>query len=75
MLNLLKIFLVQNINVYTVSGADPCSTLGSIIPHFYRFFEILKFWGGNSGFADFSSLTVLKIWEYIQVLTKMYLNN
>ena len=39
------------------SGADPCSTLGGIIPHFYRFFGILKFWGGGgySGFADFSS--------------------
>ena len=37
------------------SGADPCSTLGGIIPHFYRFFGILKFWGGYSGFADFSS--------------------
>ena len=38
-----------------ISGADPCSTLGGIIPHFYRFFGILKFWGGYSGFADFSS--------------------
>ena len=39
------------------SGADPCSTLGGIIPHFYRFFGILKFWGGGgySGFVDFSS--------------------
>ena len=37
------------------SGADPCSTLGGIIPHFYRFFGILKFWGGYSGFVDFSS--------------------
>ena len=37
------------------SGADPCSTLGGIIPHFYRFFGILKFWGGYLGFADFSS--------------------
>ena len=36
------------------SGADPCSTLGiGIIPHFYRFFGILKFWGGYLGFADF----------------------
>ena len=38
-----------------LSGADPCSTLGGIIPHFYRFFGILKFWGGYSGFVDFSS--------------------
>ena len=37
------------------SGADPCLTLGGIIPHFYRFFGFLKFWGGYSGFADFSS--------------------
>ena len=28
---------------------------GGIIPHFYRFFGILKFWGGYSGFVDFSS--------------------
>ena len=42
-------------HVYRLSGADPCSTLGGIIPHFYRFFGILKFWGGYSGFADFSS--------------------
>ena len=28
---------------------------GGIIPHFYRFFGILKFWGEYSGFADFSS--------------------
>ena len=28
---------------------------GGIIPHFYRYFWILKFWGGYSGFADFSS--------------------
>ena len=36
------------------SGADPCSTLGGIIPHFYRFFGILKFWGVYSDFNDFS---------------------
>ena len=41
--------------LYIFSGADPCSTLGGIIPHFYRFFGILKFWGGYSGFVDFSS--------------------
>ena len=29
--------------------------IGGIIPHFYRFFGILKFWGGYSGFVDFSS--------------------
>ena len=29
-----------------VSGADPCSTLG-VIPHFYRFFGIFEFWGGD----------------------------
>ena len=28
---------------------------GGIIPNFYRFFEILKFWGIYSDFADFSS--------------------
>ena len=39
----------------TISGADLCSTLGGIIPHFYCFFGILKFWRGYSGFADFSS--------------------
>ena len=41
--------------IMSLSGADPCSTLGGIIPHFYRFFGILKFWGGYSGFVDFSS--------------------
>ena len=58
-----------------ISGADPCSTLGGIIPHFYRFFGILKFWGGYSGFADFSSFNDFENLGYIQVLTKMYLNN
>ena len=43
------------IYISTGSGADPYSTLGGIIPHFYRFFGILKFWGGYSGFVDFSS--------------------
>ena len=42
-------------HVAPYSGADPCSKLGGIIPHFYRFFGFLKFWGGYSGFADFSS--------------------
>ena len=42
-------------NFIITSGANPCSTLGGIIPHFYRFFGILKFWGGYSGFAAFSS--------------------
>ena len=45
----------QGVGIGVSSGADPCSTLGGIIPHFYRFFGILKFWGGYSGFADFSS--------------------
>ena len=57
------------------SGADPCSTLGGIIPHFYRFFGILKFWGDIQVLPIFQVLTILKIWGYIQVLTKMYLNN
>ena len=57
------------------SGADPCSTSGGIIPHVYRFFGILKFWGGYSGFADFSSFNDFENLGYIQVLTKMYLNN
>ena len=61
--------------VVIASGADPCSTLGGIIPHFYRFFGILKFWGGYSGFADFSSFNDFENLGYIQVLTKMYLNN
>ena len=55
------------------SGADPCSTLGGIIPHFYRFFAILKFWGDIQVLPIFQVLTILKIWGYIQVLTKMYL--
>ena len=62
-------------NIWKFSGADPCSTLGGIIPHFYRFFGILKFWGGYSGFADFSSFNDFENLGYIQVLTKMYLNN
>ena len=45
----------QRKTLLATSGADPCSTLGGIIPHFYRFFGILKFWGGYSGFVDFSS--------------------
>ena len=65
----------SNCNSITGSGADPCSTLGGIIPHFYRFFGILKFWGGYSGFADFSSFNDFENLGYIQVLTKMYLNN
>ena len=49
---------------------------GGIIPHFYRFFGILKFWGGDIQVLPiFQVLTILKIWGYIQVLTKMYLNN
>ena len=44
-----------HIKIFITSGADPCSTLGGIIPHFYRFFGILKFRGGYSGFVDFSS--------------------
>ena len=57
------------------SGADPCSTLGGIIPHFYRFLGILKFWGDIQVLPIFQVLTILKIWGYIQVLSKMYLNN
>ena len=59
----------------SISGADPCSTLGGIIPHFYRFFGILKFWGDIQVLPIFQVLTILKIWGCIQVLTKMYLNN
>ena len=65
---------IQN-TVHITSGADPCSTLGGIIPHFYRFFGILKFWGDIQVLPIFQVLTILKIWGYIQVLTKMYLNN
>ena len=63
--------------------------IGGIIPHFYRFFGILKFWGGYSGFANFSSFNdnfenlgvysgfnenVLKQLK-TRIRTKMYLNN
>ena len=66
---------LYHVHIVMLSGADPCSTLGGIIPHFYRFFGILKFWGGYSGFADFSSFNDFENLGYIQVLTKMYLNN
>ena len=48
------------------SCADPCSTLGGIIPHFYRFFGIMKFRGGYlSFFAVFSSLNDFEnLWVY-----------
>ena len=49
--------------------------IGGIIPHFYRFFGILKFWGDIQVLSIFQVLKILKIWGYIQVLTKMYLNN
>ena len=43
--------------IYNIHPAVPIRVQhwGGIIPYFYRFFGILKFWGGYSGFADFSS--------------------
>ena len=35
------------------SGADPCSTLGGIIPHFYRFFRDFEILGGIFRFCRF----------------------
>ena len=50
------------------SGADTCSTLGGIIPHFYRFFGIFKFWLVYSGINDFSGFKdffcVFKFWIF-----------
>ena len=62
----------------TLSGADPCSTLGlggGIIPQFNVFSEFLKFGGDIQVLPIFKIITIFKIWGYIQVLTKIYLNN
>ena len=58
------------------SGADPCSTLGGYNSAFLTFFRDFEILGGDiQVLSIFQVLTILKIWGYIQVLTKMYLNN
>ena len=53
-------------SVFNIGGYNSAFLL------FFRDFEIL---GGYSGFADFSSFNDFENLGYIQVLTKMYLNN
>ena len=54
-------------SVFNIGGYNSAFLL------FFRDFEILG--GDIQVLPIFQVLTILKIWVYIQVLTKMYLNN